>query len=580
MSNVAARWTAALVAFANQDFEKAELLATEVLNHEPAHLDAADLLCLLHLKRGRPDTALAYNRIANTLQPTLQRQQQQIEILAALALQYAERGERFALLDAYAGLLRLNAENEAGALFDFLKEQYRSDTDIATGVAQLLRKHGKTTQAGEWEALGELPTKRFLLVLPAHELDEASVQRFAKSVVQNLGDHPIVCVKRGEGADYLPVLAHCFAATVFIDGPGEYAEGDTLAQNGADVYRFDLADDGFAIRMMPVGREPRATDYPHVHSHIFNRVTTALHNHYYFFPYGYLYRYLGVGPINAFGHRITADLEALKQRDAKHKLIVCFGGSSCFSMYCLHDEMFPSRLEAKLTEHAPGLRYTVLNFGQHGNVLLNHMLTWILFVQGLKPDVVISHDGFNDLAYGQISDNMLVGEHQIVYQDNLEEWGAMLNGKKEDLPADTIIDGVRQTQNFPPAVVGAYLSRLSQFAQLCTSAGSRFVWGLQPWLMSKARHSPAEVGYARSSMETRNRFIECYRNMGHLYDVVVERSAEVPAAAFVNLHEKFLGLDSDATHFFDIVHLSPTGDEVIATHYAETLKALFAGESA
>ena len=553
-----------------------------------AVLRSAQHLATVEIYTALSDALRAYDAV-----PSPEYRLRLIAALSQASFQHAQDGVGMALTNDLAALLSLGACDEAQALFDFLKDRHRSDPAIAVAVQRMLIQHGEAALVQEW---GEVP-RRILLVLPPRPLSPRMLARFANSVRQNLGAGNLFLARRGDApltesltdsevSLFDAGLACGFTELVFIDGPGEYGEADELAASGIDVYRFDQADPGFEIRLVPVGRERRPADYPHIADHIFNRVTSTLHNHYYFFPYGYLYRYLGIGPINAFGHRIDTDLASYRQRGPDHKLVACFGGSSCFSMYCLHDEMFPSRLEAKLNawagETGSRLKFTVLNFGQHGNVVLNQIMTWLLFVQALRPDVVISHDGFNDLGYGQVADSDLLGKHGIAYQDNLEEWAGILHKAEAALPGDWVIDGIRQVQNMPDAVVTAYLARERQFAALATNAGSSFVWGLQPFLLSKRRRSPAEAQSERQSMagQLNRRYLDCYRNMTFLYESVVARADEVGGADFVNLHRNFHDLDGQETHFFDIVHLSPLGDETVANIYADYLIALFEKEAA
>ena len=67
-------------------------------------------------------------------------------------------------------------------------------------------------------------------------------------------------------------------------------------------------------------------------------------------------------------------------------LIAVFGGSAAFSVYCQINEMFPARLEHKLSLALEriGQRVTVLNFGMHDNVVMQEMMTYLLFAQQLR----------------------------------------------------------------------------------------------------------------------------------------------------------------------------------------------------
>lgn len=575
-----------LSAHATGDIKLARLLCSTITEANPDYAEAFALLAELCLSDGDPASATIAARRARTIGPAPTWRDLLVQCLSALSMQRAQENDALSLCHLLDQLLALAANNEAEAVYAFLHEAFRSDPAIAVGVQVVLQRNGQAELLQHW---GHVPP-RALLVLPPRIIAAAKITRFAKSIAQNTGVADLTLATRSEidhatpTQDYpcqpfTPESLLCFSHVVCIEQQGEFAHSQELARSHPRVYRFDQTSEGFEPRLMPVGRELCKSDYPYVDSHIFNRVTSKLDGHYYFFPYGYLFRYLGFGPINAFGHRIACDLEGLRQRPGHHKLILCFGGSACFSMYCLHDEMFPSRLESHLNAQAQrqgsDTHFTVLNFGQHGNVVLNEITTHLLFAEGLKPDVIISHSGFNDLVYGQLADTYLVAEHQIVYQENLEAWAAMLNGTPDDLPADRFLNGIRQVQNTPDAVLSAYITRMRQFAALTTACGAQFVWGLQPWLLSKQQRSGVEKQIAHEHQQEFGSFADGYRNLPFLYDEVIARADEIPATRFINLHSAFAKTSSDTSHFLDVVHLSPAGDELIAQWYAEALGSLF-----
>ena len=95
-------------------------------------------------------------------------------------------------------------------------------------------------------------------------------------------------------------------------------------------------------------------------------------------------------------------MEDLAEREESLRVIALFGGSAAWSPECLHHEMFSSRLEDALRQKAAeigsALRFKVLNFGQHGHVVFNEIQTFTMFCVGLRPDVVLTHDGYNDFT--------------------------------------------------------------------------------------------------------------------------------------------------------------------------------------
>ena len=103
--------------------------------------------------------------------------------------------------------------------------------------------------------------------------------------------------------------------------------------------------------------------------------------------------------------------------------------------------MFSARLEEKLNAElsSAGKQVTVLNFGMHDNVVIQEMMTYLLFVHRLRPDYVISHSGHNDVWYGLRNDPYLVTRHNIIYQQHAEYWSYILHegeSPPEEIPAE------------------------------------------------------------------------------------------------------------------------------------------------
>jgi hypothetical protein len=96
-------------------------------------------------------------------------------------------------------------------------------------------------------------------------------------------------------------------------------------------------------RLFPLGREYDDQDALNMDAHIFNRLSKPEVHGFYYFPYGYLCRYPGIGDLNQFGFRVPDDLSDLKNRDPKHKLVLCYGGSCTFSALTLPHQMYVNR---------------------------------------------------------------------------------------------------------------------------------------------------------------------------------------------------------------------------------------------
>lgn len=427
--------------------------------------------------------------------------------------------------------------------------------------------------------------------------DAALEQRLAALRVRRntLDDLLFICVPEALEA-YRAALPHvslaplphsldgCTEAYVFTGSGLGGPIGAAAALRFPDTMRVYVVSAEGGINLFLADGTQRSLDaieYPFVDAHVFNRLAQP-HNYiegarsYVFFPYGFLYRCLGLGPIDAFGFRIDKDVGQLSSREPKHKLITVFGGSSTFSVYCLHHQMFTSVMEALLNEASRSrgldLTFTVLNFGQNSHVVLNQMLAYQLFCQRLKPDVVISHDGHNDLMWGQINDPYLV-ERGIVYPHNMEDWAALLH--KGEAPSMPALAPAIPVINPPQRVVRAYVERKRQFADLVASSGTQFVWGVQPLIWAKNGYSEAEAE-AFKHWAGHRELGAAIRNLPRLYAMLTSDAAPA-GSVYADVHRHFSSFPPEETLFADHVHTQPAGDAVIARFYANAIVDLVEG---
>ncbi len=321
-------------------------------------------------------------------------------------------------------------------------------------------------------------------------------------------------------------------------------------------------------------------DYPDLETHPFNRNGPRGRGDldfacFHYFPYGYLYRLVGLGPINAFGHRIMADLRALENRNPDHRVIACFGGSTVWSICTTYEQSFPAVLERELNAHAKqagsNRSYTVLNFGVPGAVVLNSIQQFMLFAAALRPDYVIAHDGVNDLFYSCTSDPWLLENHAITYQQQLELWAAMLH--QPDFDKDPNLGGPigQPTDTSPGLMLKAYVRRKREFMTLCRAFGSRFIWATQPFAWSKSALSPAERSRIYGKNDGPIAYAHEFRVVRAMFDLLRPRLASMGADHAVDFDERFGSLGAENTVMADMVHLNADGDDLLARYYVEVL---------
>ena len=320
-------------------------------------------------------------------------------------------------------------------------------------------------------------------------------------------------------------------------------------------------------------------EYPYVNAHIFNKISSKLGNERLsYFPGGMNSQYVGIGPLDEFGHRIPKRLFEYTNRPSNEIVIALFGGSAAWSTHSHFNEMFSAKLEDKLNAYLgkckAAVRVSVLNLAQPSGLILNDLNRYIQFCHDLKPEVVLVHGGANDLSFGQMCDQYLLQHYSIAYQFQLEKWANVLVDSEtcQDKASysaefeDQFHDALQQpVKTYPRQIVSAFYSRVQQFKRMVELEGRDFIFGLQPMLFSKK--------YKTSEEESRD--ILCrqastggmYRNSEHLFDILETKHPDMGCQHYINFHQNFKSLRNTDPLFCDGVHTSPEGDAIIADLY-------------
>lgn len=347
-------------------------------------------------------------------------------------------------------------------------------------------------------------------------------------------------------------------------------EGIDLKGTAAPVFHIDGRG-----ALQPLNGQIDARKYAAFRETIFGRLGGPRNNEYKFFPFGYLAAHTGLGHVNRCGFRIKKPLEALTDRPSDHLVVAVFGGSTVFSTYCYDHEMFTHRIEAHLKQilqshHEAPSAVDVLNFGQVGSVVLNNILTWMTFCHRVKPDIVICHFGWNDLALGMVTDPVLLADHDITYAYPFEEWARVLHSTRDEVSTST--HKPVRIRNNPQDAVGALMRRIQQFSDLVTGTGGRFIAGLQPIAESKSGLHPQEKAVARAANNPDLELV--FNRIGHLFQMTSEALAQLQNTTTIDFYRDFSRFGADNNLFADKVHCRPAGDEILGETYAERIQSL------
>jgi hypothetical protein len=196
------------------------------------------------------------------------------------------------------------------------------------------------------------------------------------------------------------------------------------------------------------------------------------------------------------------------------------------------------------------------------------MTAFTLFCHTLKPDVVISHTGYNDMMNGQINSIGLQNQFGINYMHELEKWSDKVRNCEPVEPFGTVMSSV-------PAhiVCEAFAKRARQFESYTESyTGGKFILGMQPFINSKSAISTTETETVRRYENDSHRFI--HKQLPKLYDET-NKLLKNNIKRYINFHEIFHQFGSESTLFLDNVHQLPETNKIIADEYFKELINIF-----
>ncbi len=335
----------------------------------------------------------------------------------------------------------------------------------------------------------------------------------------------------------------------------------------SEIYEIDTAANQQRYHLKEING---GVDYDKFETHIFNRISRRKPKGYMYLPYGYTYRMTGHGQIDEFGFRIDVDLAELKNRPKEHIVVATFGGSTTWSIDCLPEETYTSVLENLLNSdpflQEKNIKVTCLNFGQVAYSVISEMMTYLLFAADIKPDIVIAHDGWNDLLYGSYVDPYLLKDRKIVYPCDLEPWAQLLHdGMAEETTKTTKVPFPLRSS--PSQNLDAFFFRKSQFKKIVEADGAMFVWGLQPCLLDKENRQDAEEYLLDSDNPINQDDWRIVRKKIPVLLREIATAAQDKMDHFVDVGAEFKNLNAAIQHFTDTIHLTAYGDGEVASVY-------------
>jgi len=216
--------------------------------------------------------------------------------------------------------------------------------------------------------------------------------------------------------------------------------------------------------------------------------------------------------------------------------------------------------------------------GQPGNVILNQLLNYLLFAENTSPDIVISHFGAGDLHTGQCSDASLLNNYNITYNDICEVWAKKIHNSNHEIDPDLNNEKNANfkpvtSKNNPSSIVKSCYERLTQFKSIVERKNAKFIGGFQSWIYSKEKLSQNEKDKLKNYYKY---YQKIYSNIPTLCELFKNEIISKNNNDFIlDLHSSFKNLDSNISHFGDVVHTLEPGDEKIADEYFNKILNLY-----
>lgn len=174
-----------------------------------------------------------------------------------------------------------------------------------------------------------------------------------------------------------------------------------------------------------------------------------------------------------FGFRNQSNIY-FAERSEGEVLIMMSGGSECLG-FTHPDETIIESLQKKLQARSKR-KVKILNLCMNSYTLANEINAYVALAYNLKPDLVITHSGWNDVMYGLLISKEFV-KMGLIYNKWQEAWLEKLYGSvKVPVPADSFaaFDATNADMQ-----VDAYWDQIKKYQSIVSANGGKFMLGLQ-----------------------------------------------------------------------------------------------------
>lgn len=173
-----------------------------------------------------------------------------------------------------------------------------------------------------------------------------------------------------------------------------------------------------------------------------------------------------------FGFRNSSNIYFTKRKDSDF-IIVMTGGSECAG-YSHLIETISENIKSKLVKIAPKKDIYILNLCMNSYTILNELQTYISLGYNLKPDVVISHSGWNDALYGLLISGEFI-KTGLIYNKWQEDWIVELYGSSKEHPNNSRIVHLENKS----ILANSYWNQVNKYKDIVENNKGFFILGIQ-----------------------------------------------------------------------------------------------------
>ncbi|MDA0323258.1 MAG: hypothetical protein O2923_11165 [Verrucomicrobia bacterium] len=292
---------------------------------------------------------------------------------------------------------------------------------------------------------------------------------------------------------------------------------------------------------------------------------------------------------NKFGCRGTSPITLEKPTNTVR--IIVLGGSSTENPFVGDGDTWPEKLEQKLNAASEGVRVEVINLGAIGFTMARSVRN--LELRGLlfSPDIVITYHAFNDFIQGFSRKYRA----RLNWQENYQDYeGRQVSDLEGLLCKSAILDRLgrewyyrrgrrreeyllrywRAPVHVNPAVEGVeddFIQSLAALKKMTDQHGCKLVVAIQA---NAVRSQPSQDLITRdydlfsNTLDGQCIDWDVYvRGFAHMRHAQI-KFAELAGVDWIDVEAR---VSKDLKHFIDLVHLTDTGTEAVATALGDAL---------